>query len=299
MSRLHLPTFAADGIGKLQELAGLDVEQAQAGLLAAATIVQILDLEFPRGVVEDTTDLPPGIEEELAGWRLVAAVTAVGLVDGADDVQVDPFIHGHGRVAPGASLQLIQLGERTGTTGGLRLQVLRERDAAGWFHGDGGGVFPPRTHPGEHRADGLVRWSGSSAGGSRAQRRQLGTVVALAQPVLEAVAAVAGVAVHRRVLGSVDQRLAGRMRALIGVVHRRLLFWHGRGRGNAAGVAVALSSRPFPRVTAFVRRFRSMIQAEGPSAGFASEGEEVELVAVFVLAVVPDGFEVGVRHLRE
>lgn len=298
MSRLHLPTFAADGIGKLQELAGLDVEQAQAGLLAAATIVQILDLEFARGVVEDTTDLPPGIEEELPGRRLAAAVTVVGLVDGADDVQVDPFIRGHGRVAPGASLQVIQLGERTATTGGLRLQVLRERDAAGRFHGDGGGVFPPRTHPGEHRADGLVRCSGSSAGGSRAQRRQLGTVVALAQPVLEAVAAVAGVAVHRRVLGSVDQRLAGRMRALIGIVHRRLL-WHGRGRGGAAGVAVALSSRPFPRVTAFVRRFRSMIQAEGPSAGFASEGEEVELVAVFVLAVVPDGFEVGVRHLRE
>lgn len=42
-----------------------------------------------------------------------------------------------------------------------------------------------------------------------------------------------------------------------------------------------------------------MLEAVCGSARLAAEGEEVELAAELVLAVAPDGFEVGVGHLRE
>lgn len=45
--------------------------------------------------------------------------------------------------------------------------------------------------------------------------------------------------------------------------------------------------------------FGAVLEAEGAVAGFAAEGEEVELAAVFELAVAADGFEVFVGHLGE
>jgi hypothetical protein len=52
-------------------------------------------------------------------------------------------------------------------------------------------------------------------------------------------------------------------------------------------------------MTAFMRCFGPMVQTESPPARFTSEGEKIELAAVFVLAVSPNGFEVVVCHLRE
>ena len=40
----------------------------------------------------------------------------------------------------------------------------------------------------------------------------------------------------------------------------------------------------------------TVIEAIGVSTGFATKGEEVELVAVGVLAMRADGFEVGVAN---
>lgn len=46
---------------------------------------------------------------------------------------------------------------------------------------------------------------------------------------------------------------------------------------------------------AFVGGFGAVVEAEGVLAGFAAEGEEVELVAVGVLAVGTYGFKVFVH----
>lgn len=46
---------------------------------------------------------------------------------------------------------------------------------------------------------------------------------------------------------------------------------------------------------ALVRGFGAVVEAEGVAAGFAAEGEEVELVAVGVFAVVAYGFDVFVH----
>ena len=42
-----------------------------------------------------------------------------------------------------------------------------------------------------------------------------------------------------------------------------------------------------------MRRLRAVVETKCPAAGFAAEGEEVELMAVFVLAVAADGVDVG------
>lgn len=42
-----------------------------------------------------------------------------------------------------------------------------------------------------------------------------------------------------------------------------------------------------------MRCFGAVVETECAVAGFAPEGEEVKLVAVFVLAVAADGVEVG------
>lgn len=43
--------------------------------------------------------------------------------------------------------------------------------------------------------------------------------------------------------------------------------------------------------------FCPVFETKGAPAGFAAEGEEVELAAEFVLAVSADGFQVFVGHL--
>lgn len=48
-----------------------------------------------------------------------------------------------------------------------------------------------------------------------------------------------------------------------------------------------------------MRNFAAVVETEGAVAGFAAEGEEVQLAAVFELAVAADGFEVCVCHLGE
>jgi hypothetical protein len=48
-----------------------------------------------------------------------------------------------------------------------------------------------------------------------------------------------------------------------------------------------------------VRGFGAVIEAVCPAAGLAAKGKEVELVAIFELAVAADGFEIAVGHLSE
>ena len=117
------------------------------------------------------------------------------------------------------------------------------------------------------------------------------------QAVLEAVLPITyGTADPDRVV-CVDNCLARRMRALrwrccgqqspTTIPDRRI------ARGCLA--RSFLSPRPLASVHAFVRALGAVLEAVGPAAGLAAEGEEVELVAVAVLAVCADGFEVVVH----
>lgn len=113
----------------------------------------------------------------------------------------------------------------------------------------------------------------------------------LTHTVFKTVLSIAIVALHARVLQRVYKRLAHRMRALGGVVNRRL---HSRNGGYHAtrvrGPSLALppGRRPLPGARALVRMFRAVVEAERAFARFATEREEVELVAVLEFAVFTD-----------
>lgn len=82
------------------------------------------------------------------------------------------------------------------------------------------------------------------------------------------------------------------MRALLSGCQRRFAVScgsHRRGIGSSTG------SGPLAGMRAFVRGFGAVVEAEGVFAGFTAEGEEVELVAVGVLAVGAYSVEVFVH----
>ena len=118
------------------------------------------------------------------------------------------------------------------------------------------------------------------------------------EAVLEAVHAVAGLAVDARVLQRVDEGLAFRVGALLRGEDGGFLGW-AAGDGRLADAVFSSVLGPFAGVAAFVRRLGAVVEAVGVVAGVAAEGEEVELVAVGELAVRADGFEVGGVHLCE
>lgn len=106
-----------------------------------------------------------------------------------------------------------------------------------------------------------------------------------AQAVLEAVLAVAAGAADADVREGVDVGLAGWMRAL----RCGEEGWFG-GAGARCGFSPA-SGCPGAGVRAGVGGLGAVVEAVGSVAGLAAEGEEVELVAVGVLAVGADGFD--------
>lgn len=151
-------------------------------------------------------------------------------------------------------------------------------------------LFAPGAHPREHRLDRLVR----AAALPCAQRGNLGALVFLSKPVLEAVLAITVRAAHAGIFQCVDERFARDMGALVGVVDVGPF-----GRSTVlflVGCTVAPTG-PFTGVRALVGGFGAVVEAEGASAGFAAKGEEVELSTVFKLAVAADRFEICVGHL--
>jgi len=119
----------------------------------------------------------------------------------------------------------------------------------------------------------------------RAQRGKLGALVFLLQPVLEAVLTITVRAAHARVFERIDERFAREMRALLGIVDVGLFC---RGAVFFLVCCAVAPARPFAGMGAFVGGFGAVVETEGAAAGFAAEGEEVELAAVFELAVAAD-----------
>ena len=110
------PTLA-ELLAKVQQPAGLDVEDAQPLGLAAAAVIQVLYVQAARRFVQHAADGPLAAEEHWRVWRWLRAVTSAGRVVGAAgrgvghrlDVQVEPLGHWDSCVALGV---LLELGER-------------------------------------------------------------------------------------------------------------------------------------------------------------------------------------------
>lgn len=105
--------------------------------------------------------------------------------------------------------------------------------------------------------------------------------------MLEAVLAIADGAADGDVGEGVDVGFACRVRALRCGEEGRF----GGAGGCGRGVFFAAGGGPGAGVGALVGGFGAVVEAVGCFAGFAAEGEEVELVAVGVLAVGADGFD--------
>ena len=111
--------------------------------------------------------------------------------------------------------------------------------------------------------------------------------------MLEAVRPATGPAAHADGLVRIDEGLAARVGALRAGRERRLAARLEGGGGRAGGASFG---RPRALVRTRVGVFGAVVEAVGVLAGFAAEGEEVELVAVFVVAVRADALEVAVDH---
>ena len=94
----------------------------------------------------------------------------------------------------------------------------------------------------------------------------------------------------------VDECFAGRMGALSSCCQSCIAG--AQGGGGRGGRLFSFGGCPFSGVGAFVGGFGAVIEAVGSFAGFAAEGEEVELVAVGVLTVGADGFDVYVHGCK-
>lgn len=115
----------------------------------------------------------------------------------------------------------------------------------------------------------------------------------LSKAVLQTVLAITVGTAHAGVFEGIDERLAGNMGTLIGVVDGGFF-----GRWAVLLLICAVATpRPFSGVRALVGGFGSVVETEGTLAGFTSKGEKVELATIFELAVAADRFEIGVGHL--
>lgn len=103
--------------------------------------------------------------------------------------------------------------------------------------------------------------------------------------MLKAVLAITVRAAHARVFEGIYEGFARDVGALVGVVDVGLL---GRSAVLLLVCCAISPAGPFSSVRAFVGCFGAVVETEGTSAGFAAEGEEVELAAVFKLAVAAD-----------
>lgn len=120
--------------------------------------------------------------------------------------------------------------------------------------------------------------------------------VIFAQAVFETVIAMTGGAQHADRVQGVYVRSAGRVRALRARQQRRFppAAWRVTRRGGKVGRFPARRG-PFACVRAFMGQLGAVVQTVGTTAGFAAKGQKVELVAVSILAMSADGFNVFVH----
>ena len=112
------------------------------------------------------------------------------------------------------------------------------------------------------------------------------------QAVFQTVMSVAGLATDTDGGEGIDICFTLNMRTLRCRCESRLAI----SRQCSAFCSFPSSSRPFTCVSTFMCSLCSMIEAEGVFAGFASKGEEIKLITVYVLAVSTDCFEVLVHR---
>lgn len=271
-------------LAEAQQAALFDVVDAQPGLLVLDPVVDVGHLQAAGGVVQHLAHAPVAVEVQRGARQLGRGAGRLRL-----DVQVDAFVRGQVGVALGVALEGVERGQlgRRGRRFGLGFERV---------------LFLPRPglQPGEAQpyflcvARGLAQ---RAAAQPRPQRRQVGAVVRLPEPVPQAVVAVAIWAVHGLVLRSVDEGLAGGF----GTLGRRGQggFLAQRSRGGRQSLVDAVFppvAGPFTGMGAFVGRLGPVLETVGVVAGVAAEGEEVELVTVGKLTVAADGVEVGGVH---
>ena len=114
------------------------------------------------------------------------------------------------------------------------------------------------------------------------------------QAVLETILPVTSRTANANGIQSVDVRLTAWMRTLRGSQERRLARISTAGGGRKRS-SFPLCGRPFAGARAFVSCFCAMFEAVGAFAGFAAERKEIKLVAIGVLTVTTNGFEVFVH----
>ena len=114
------------------------------------------------------------------------------------------------------------------------------------------------------------------------------------QAVLETILPITSRTANAHGVQGVDVRLTAWMRTLRGSQEGRLPRVSTVGGGRTRS-SFPLCGRPFAGARAFVSCFGAVIEAVGAFAGFTAEGEEIKLVAIGVLTVGTDGFEVFVH----
>lgn len=249
------------------------MEHAQLVPLVRRLVIDVLDLEAAGRGVEQPPDDPVLRVEELALGELGGRRLRLGL-----DVQVDALLGGDLGVPLRGLLQAVDGEQPRPGARGLRLGQRPRRQGLRLLALGG----PPGPQLRERRPR-LLR----HGPGPRPDRRLARAVVLLPQPVLQAVVAVAGGAVHagheRRPHRRLAPRVGAGLRLRQCVSHSLALA----GRG-ACQLSLAAARGPGARVGAPVRVLGSVVEAEGLLAALAEERQEVELVAVLELAVLAD-----------
>lgn len=246
------------------------MEDAQSRFLSPTTIIEILDIQPLRRIIKHPSNLPPRVEIKVPSWRLSCLS-----IRRPNRMQVYPLIGGNTCFALRRPLHSIDTSDARRRTIRLNLGLGNEIRSCNLF------LLAPGTHPREHGLDRLV----GAVALPCAQRGKLGALVFLSKPVLEAVLAIAVRAAHAGVFKGVDECFARDVGALVGVVDVGLF------RRSAVLLKICCtvaSTSPVSGVGTFVGGFGAVVEAEGAPAGFAAEGEEVELSAVFELAVAAD-----------
>lgn len=127
----------------------------------------------------------------------------------------------------------------------------------------------------------------------RTDGNECGAGMIFAQAVFQAVMAMTGWARHSDGVEGVYIRSAGRVRALGARQQRWLSPISCRAsRGGREIGSFPPRGGPFAGMRAFVGGFGAMVETVGAAAGLAAEGQKVELVAISVLAVGTDVFNV-------
>ena len=303
-NHVPIPRRLANLLAKLQQPPPLDMEDAQLLLLPAPAIVHILHLQRLGRDVQHPAHGPVFIVEEVARGVLCLCSIRTRL-----DMQIHALVRRHTSLALGRTLERIDFRlrirrRRLTRTDSQKPPALLRRPPLVVFRAL---VLRPQLE--------FLQRAEARAGrcGSAGPARHVPAVVVFGHAVLEAVAAGAGGAVVGGHARGVDEGFAGVFEALLVVGVER---GFGRQAGGGRGILGGALTRPQAGLGAFVRVFGAVVEAvcsgglvcvddlgevKGgvPATAFTAKWEEVEDVAVFHLAVRPDGFHVAALHLGE